>query len=848
MSQVALFSLPEESWAFLGVKQAAAGGKTDLMSRHASAVVEPRSGHTAVLTEDGSKIVVFGGWIGDVSTPADPQLAILEVGQEYGGTGEWAWTIPTVSNNPLKDGQGIYGHGAAMLPGGVMMIMGGYSVSSTSSKLRSRQDSQIANTHMLLFNTTSLSWVSNYTNPSSQIGPGNSPAAPSSGGALSSTSERVGLGAGMSLGFAAIVGVVAVYLLYSRRLRQNLQLREKELRDLALSADRFHSSGELLGAGVDGRGGEYPGVRTASWASRQEKYVGMSSSDGAPWAPVLGPGSIRKVEEESDDHDDGNGKRAAERTGLLVEIPSPTRGLRRGIHSRGLNGYGANLGVMGGAPSSAYGPEHGPHAPGAIHRIDEAEEDSNSEPGSVRRKKKAAVPSPLVVGTERYNDPFKDPPQIGSLPNNRSASDITRQQREREVQGWVEGWSAAAAVMDISRTGSQAHSQRPTVSSLSGSISHSGGTVSGRGSPEKSDRTESNLSERSMVSSSSIQHSALGSISRHMSMRSATTAGYHLFTSAAAAMTTRVTGTGGTSTEDAPGRGTLARAPSRRSTSLNMKSDAASRRPGTRDRSDTFSTAQTSFDPSEREALLSLGGPGSSSRQLEDDAWATPPENPSRERLHSLTGGRRALGWMGGVKRVLSGANDGGVRNRHAEFEPRSETPSPTKEGSQMMEVGQDGPNRAASVSAAFWRGKRGAKDWDEAVSHPTHPEPSSGMTGSGAVRRKPVHRHVVSGSKRPDNDQDADEEDWDVEAAVERRVVQVMFTVPKEKLRVVNADALSLLSKSDTDFDGGENDAGETGEKQKERKENRVSVVMEEAEEQEMVRERGKGKEVMKS
>ena len=36
------------------------------------------------------------------------------------------------------------------------------------------------------------------------------------------------------------------------------------------------------------------------------------------------------------------------------------------------------------------------------------------------------------------------------------------------------------------------------------------------------------------------------------------------------------------------------------------------------------------------------------------------------------------------------------------------------------------------------------------------------------------------------------DDDDWDVEAAVERRVVQVMFTVPKSQLRVVNADAES--------------------------------------------------------
>jgi hypothetical protein len=33
------------------------------------------------------------------------------------------------------------------------------------------------------------------------------------------------------------------------------------------------------------------------------------------------------------------------------------------------------------------------------------------------------------------------------------------------------------------------------------------------------------------------------------------------------------------------------------------------------------------------------------------------------------------------------------------------------------------------------------------------------------------------------------DDEEWDIERAVENRVVQVMFTVPKEKLRVVNHD-----------------------------------------------------------
>lgn len=39
------------------------------------------------------------------------------------------------------------------------------------------------------------------------------------------------------------------------------------------------------------------------------------------------------------------------------------------------------------------------------------------------------------------------------------------------------------------------------------------------------------------------------------------------------------------------------------------------------------------------------------------------------------------------------------------------------------------------------------------------------------------------------DGDGGEDEDEWDVERAVEQRLVQIMFTVPKERLRVVNAE-----------------------------------------------------------
>lgn len=33
------------------------------------------------------------------------------------------------------------------------------------------------------------------------------------------------------------------------------------------------------------------------------------------------------------------------------------------------------------------------------------------------------------------------------------------------------------------------------------------------------------------------------------------------------------------------------------------------------------------------------------------------------------------------------------------------------------------------------------------------------------------------------------EDDEWDVEAAAQNRVVQLMFTVPREQLRIVNAD-----------------------------------------------------------
>ncbi|RAL66779.1 hypothetical protein DID88_007562 [Monilinia fructigena] len=91
MSQVAIWSLPEESWSFVTVDSPSStgGSNTELMLKSSVTRIDSRSGHTAVLTEDGSKVIVLGGWVGNVNQAADPQLAVLELGTGFGGSGDW---------------------------------------------------------------------------------------------------------------------------------------------------------------------------------------------------------------------------------------------------------------------------------------------------------------------------------------------------------------------------------------------------------------------------------------------------------------------------------------------------------------------------------------------------------------------------------------------------------------------------------------------------------------------------------------------------------------------------------------------------------------------------------------
>ncbi|RMZ78842.1 hypothetical protein DV738_g3680, partial [Chaetothyriales sp. CBS 135597] len=754
MSQVAIFSLPQAAWTFVTIEQSESSSG-ELAVRDVTHV-EPRSGHTAVLTEDGTRIVVLGGWVGDISTPAQPQLAILNIDQAYGGVGAWTWITPADTSSPYSDA-GIYAHGAAMLPGGVMMVTGGRQISSSASKVK-RDNYQ----DTTFFNTSSMTWSTTYVNPDTPSS-STEPAPPAKSSSETSTSSpsssnigrKIGLGVGIGVGLAVLLAALAIYLWFLQKRRQDRADRERQLRKVALGTDKD------LSPHLDGPETHYyPERRSASWHNMQERQMESTQTNN----PLLWEPTPMHL------HQAPNVEmlltRQAERTGAMMEVPSPTRGLRKNVASR------AGLGFA--APPSSHAA-----VSGTVFRIDE--EDESSQAGSIR----------LVRGNSIYSDPFQDPPYVADL----SKSDEAAEQRKRELQGWAEDWQSAAESLNLSRNPSAATHAR-TYSNLSQACSqhHS----SGRGSPEKSDTTESNSSDRS--TDSSWQRSGTDAVGRSLSQRSAS-AGYALFSGAASAVS-RLTGPRNSRQPDSGPTGVLSRAPSNRSVSLNVPSSTGPT-VRTRDRAETFSSLQSAYGPIMHGEDQELLGKSDANRGLAEE-FCTPPESPVKDkgenkygRAGSLTRtGVKAAGLLGSVKRVFTGTGSVDVADRVANIEQRSSQPSPTKSNPAMSEVT---PAPSLSTDQAFWRGKRGAKDWDEEFDRARSSSMPLMPKSQSVIRRKPVPGQRQADPEPQDPKSD---DEWDIEAAVQKRVVQVMFTVPKETLRVVNADALSLISSNRSDID----------------------------------------------
>ncbi len=131
----------------------------------------------------------------------------------------------------------------------------------------------------------------------------------------------------------------------------------------------------------------------------------------------------------------------------------------------------------------------------------------------------------------------------------------------------------------------------------------------------------------------------------------------------------------------------------------------------------------------------------------EEEDFVHIPGSPSKSRP------RRS--WLGSLKRVFSA----GTGTPSPTGSARGESPTHENEGGSSD---YESRLKGMGPGGTLQRRKQGREAW-EAV--PGNAAEKSRATGSAA------------------------EDEWDIERAVENRLVQVMFTVPKERLRVVNAE-----------------------------------------------------------
>ncbi|WZH42838.1 uncharacterized protein QYS62_003834 [Fusarium acuminatum] len=677
MSTVAVWNLPAESWSYVNI-QAPNGDlpKSDLAIKDTSAQarrrstqntaknVYSRSGHTATLSEDGSSIVVIGGWVGDVNTPAEPQLAILEMSEIYSG---WQWKIPDEQPNF----SGIYGHGAAVLPGNMLMVYGGWESSTSSSRLFRRQASSGT---LRFYNITSGSWGSSYTNPLSESSSSddNNDDAPMDNG-KGSNAKRLGLGLGLGFGIAALIGLIIGALCWYKKRKRHISDRDQAVRALSQDPNYYNS--------------EYPEMgETDPWGLDSGTWYGGGADPYFAGERSLGYESMR-------------GARSG-MPGLHIPhkpMPRPSRG-----------GY-----VPTGARPGSF--------PGPIHPIYEDDEEESYH-------NRGLYDHVLTPTSEVPSDPFQTP-VTGTGPNNiphplcltpgggnrASATPSPEGPRhDPEVQGWVTEVDAAEGLLARMNSRRSQHHNSQNHDNAEG--------MPGR------------MNSRRSQNQGSIGHGqGRSSPTRHNSNRSA-------------ALRDDESRSGSNLSESARSAAESIKAKARQLNPLApafLAAGAEHPKPGSSS-SDSYNTARSSFGALQAEGPSLLMG--NQAHRYDDDE----PSSPSKSKP-------RRGGWLGSLRRVFSGAST-----------PTSsrEDMSGVRRSFDQEPVSGDYEPGLVGLRGELLRRKKGRQDWE----------------GVDDIRPGPV----LSGGSGLEP---GAESDWDIEKAVEQRLVQVMFTVPRERLRVVNGN-----------------------------------------------------------
>lgn len=878
MSTAAIWSLPEETWSFVSINppaEQAAGsssgsGQADLVilnvhqkrpklkQKRGVTTVDSRSGHTTVLSGDGSSLVILGGWVGDVSQPAEPQLVVIRIGATYD---DWRWEIPEQDHAQIfGEGEGLYGHGAVVLPGNVMMVYGGWEIKppkAASSKMKvkrwlnsmlgiaddsslKKRQSTTATSTPRFFNMTSQSWSTTYTNPRPDSN-GNPtvdiPPTTSDPSDAAKVKHDLGLTLGLALGLGVPLVVIiftVLFCLWRRRQRRRAQ-RDQTIRSFSMGM-----APSVYGTGFGGSlrrsisdWGENPSSYTNHdnemaeqrsgafgfqfpWNTNNDSQVQGTRSLSGGYQVVGQPGHYQPSSPPAANSTGAGVGRLRNARGLYIPTngmdfaPPPGRG--------NVNPNGIHPIYEEADEDNEYNEKDGGDL-GASKRLMSPEYDDDpfiTPAGSILRASAMASTSypPTSSGSgsgsggsmhEENSSPGLPPPEVISF------SPKQGNIQDPEVQGWKTDVDVADAVLaaKISRHGSVTTTHRaataasleaathqplsPTsatrvVSSpprrlsnksnksrrvVSNPLSKSMLDISDDSRASSDHRTGSNLSDRSAFSFvAGGEHQQAPPLSpAHHQLRVAAAAGEILKPGSSGS------GKSGNSGHSGNSGSNHSLAPSAASNGSHSGSTAfASAKSNLPTPTPNFHSLQAEG----ADLLFPTPGSGSNDRpsveesgdhQESEEDWEPIPSSPSKTRRNSRLDSR-PRSWLGSLKRMLSvSGGSGGSGSSGGDSSPTKESLLHGHEASgfDQPHLSLIGLNPGA-LGLGLVRRKQGREAWDS--------------NGEG-----PSSRQAAGGENNEAAGEGSQGDEWDVEKAVEQRLVQVMFTVPKERLRVVNAE-----------------------------------------------------------
>ncbi|TQS33108.1 hypothetical protein Golomagni_06559, partial [Golovinomyces magnicellulatus] len=179
---------------------------------------------------------------------------------------------------------------AAILPGNVMMVYGGWEIDSQSQK-KKRQAA--ASSSLRFFNLTSMSWVPSYNSADVPKKNPGAPDAPDASQASKSKSIKLGLGLGLGLGMGLVIiaGCIAVFCCLRSKKRREKRSRDSAAQAMAQDAAYFNENDEML------ERDDYSSF-TAGWYGNQAPQHQQQQQQPPP--PPLARASRRGLESECD--------------------------------------------------------------------------------------------------------------------------------------------------------------------------------------------------------------------------------------------------------------------------------------------------------------------------------------------------------------------------------------------------------------------------------------------------------------------------------------------------------------------------------------------------------------------